>query len=480
MGRLFWKFFLFFFIVQLTTALAVGAFIQFYANDKANQERIDLSPVSQSLVEAAQSTLQFGGLDGLAQLLQRWESQNLKHHVYVVDSQNRDLLNRTIPVDLITKAAQSAKITKNTSVASVDLDGEHYLIFVATKRPERRAEGFNRKLTHEAGFELPSLRRDHPPARFNPLWRTITSFPLKALFIAAIASALFAAVLAWYFSKPIESLRLAFKQAAEGDLNVRVADKMGSRNDELSDLGQHFDYMAKRLSALMQGQSRLLHHVSHELRSPLARMQMALGLAGQNPEKVESALNRIELEAGRMDKLIGELLELSRFESGMVEITEEHFSLNDMIKTIVEDANFEASKKQIQIIANTNALIEFNGQPDLMHRAIENVVRNAVKYGTDNSVVNVICQIQPKGQWLTIEVSDQGQGVLESELDDIFKPFVRGSAGSQEVGHGVGLAITKQVTEAHGGQVIARNIKPTGFSVSLLFPNSRYSSSPDT
>ena len=99
MGRLFWKFFLFLFIAQLTTALAVGAFIQLNANDKARRERIDLSPVSQSLVDAAQSTLQFGGADGLRQLLQRWESQQLKHNVYVVDSNRQDLLNRTISPD---------------------------------------------------------------------------------------------------------------------------------------------------------------------------------------------------------------------------------------------------------------------------------------------------------------------------------------------------------------------------------------------
>jgi two-component system, OmpR family, sensor kinase len=195
---------------------------------------------------------------------------------------------------------------------------------------------------------------------------------------------------------------------------------------------------------------------------------------------MNDALNRIELEAGRMDKLIGELLELSRFESGMVEISDEHFSLSDMINMIVEDANFEASKKQIQIVSDAGLSIEFKGQPDLIHRAIENVVRNAIKYGPQQSIVNVVCQVNEKHQFLTIEIRDQGPGVLAGELEDIFKPFVRAQSGSQVVGHGIGLAITKQVVQAHGGQVIARNIQPIGFSVSLTFPSSRYLSSPDT
>ena len=212
MSRLFWKFFLFFFIAQLTTALAVGAFIQFNANTKANKERIDLSPVSQSLVEAAESTLQFGGVDGMRQLLQSWESQRLKHHVYVIDQNQHDLLDRSIAPKLIKHATKAARNGMNDSVESVTVDGETYLIFVGVKRPDRRAG---------------RLERRPPPESLSPMWRTLTNFPLKALMIAALASALFAAMLAWYFSKPIDRLRRAFTRAAEGDLQFSVASEMG-------------------------------------------------------------------------------------------------------------------------------------------------------------------------------------------------------------------------------------------------------------
>jgi two-component system, OmpR family, sensor kinase len=471
MGRLFWKFFLFFFIAQLTTALAVGVFIQFNANDRANKARVDLSPLSQSFVEAAQSTLQFGGLTGLKQLLQRWETQELKHRVFVVDSRHRDLLDRTVAPALIEKAVQSQSRGVNESVASVKMDGETYLIFVASTIA--RGSRVVRPLPSD---ELSLLPPPKPPI-FNPLFRTIATFPIKALMIAATASALFAAILAWYFSKPISRLRYAFKRAAEGDLQFSVASQMNTRNDELSDLGLHFDEMIKRLSALMQGQSRLLHHVSHELRSPLARMQMALGLATQTPEKAESALERIALEAERMDKLIGELLELSRFESGMVALNKERFSFNALLDSIVEDANFEAADKNIQIVSEITEPITVEGQLDLLSRAVENVVRNAIKYAPNDSIVGIKTVIN--NQQLELSITDQGAGVLATELADIFKPFVRGNSGSQVVGHGVGLAITKQVVEAHGGQVVAQNLKPNGFVVTIMLPNNSYSISPD-
>ncbi|MGJ8620083.1 MAG: ATP-binding protein [Methylophilaceae bacterium] len=482
MGRLFWKFFLFFFFAQLTSALAVGVFIQFRANDRASKIKLDLSPMSQSLVEAAQTTLELGGTNGLKQLLQRWEAQNPNHHVYVVDQNNDDLLNRSIQPILLTKAMKSSSVASTKSISRVNINGNSYLIFVGFRRPDRtEARLAPQQLEDESMRPKQDNRYLKPhgrPIRLNPIFRTITTFPIEALMVASIASAIFAALLAWYFSKPIDDLRRAFKRAAEGDLQFSVANKMGSRNDELSDLGRHFDEMIKRLNALMQGQRRLLHHVSHELRSPLARMQMALGLAKQNPVKTKESVDRIEREAGRMDKLIGELLELSRFESGMVSLEKEVFSFNALLDTIIEDAAFEASTKNMRILKDIQGAINFNGQMDLLYRAIENVVRNAVKYGPENSDIKI--NITTDVHQLTINITDYGVGVQASELEDIFMPFVRGNSGSQVIGHGIGLAISKQVVEAHGGWIVATNLKSIGFCVSLNFPSSCYTISPDT
>lgn len=465
MGRLFWKFFLFFFLAQLTTALGVSAFVLL---NVANQNlSIDQSPIGQALVDAAQSSMRLGGVQATKQLLQQWESQRLAHHVYVVDQHAQDILDRKLDVAWLDSARQAIQSAEHENVAEITLANQQsYLMFVVAPRPNSARAG----PPPPPGLEGEHLTYYKRHGRSNSLWKVMTKFPLKGLLIGTLASALFAAILAWYFSKPINTLRLAFERAAGGDLNTSVADKMGSRKDELSDLGRHFDHMASRLGALLQGQTRLLHHVSHELRSPLARMHMALGLAMQTPEKAESSLARIELEATRMDKMIGELLELSRFESGMVELKKESFLLNGLLDMIVEDAAFEASSKRIRIALHAPQVMQVSGQQDLIHRAIENVVRNAVKYAPNDSVVSLDCKVLPSNQALEIVITDQGAGVLETELEDIFKPFVRGHSGSQVVGHGVGLAITKQVLEAHGGKVWAVNVKPQGFSVTMRLP----------
>jgi two-component system OmpR family sensor kinase len=154
----------------------------------------------------------------------------------------------------------------------------------------------------------------------------------------------------------------------------------------------------------------------------------------------------------------------------MVALKKEPYSLSDVLETIVVDAAFEASNKRVHVVLNNTYTGSLMGQQDLIYRAIENVVRNAIKYAPNDSIITIDCQLQPDENYIDIVITDQGAGVLETELEDIFKPFVRGHSGSQVIGHGVGLAITKQVMEVHGGSVMARNLKPFGFSVSMTLP----------
>jgi two-component system OmpR family sensor kinase len=292
-------------------------------------------------------------------------------------------------------------------------------------------------------------------------------FPLIPILIGALASFIFAAILAWYFSKPIKQLQQAFASAAKGNLDVRVGESMGTRRDELVDLGNAFDVMAVRLGALLQSQTRLLHQVSHELRSPLARLQIAVGLARQQPEKLESSLVRIERESERMDDLVGELLALSRLESGEIKLEKEPVNLNELLTTVLEDARFEGKAKQIYIdyVPQAEASVSLLGQQDLLHRAIDNVVRNAIKYSVSQSRVSINSSVE--NDTIKITVNDQGAGVAESELDLIFQAFFRGSNTNQTDGHGVGLAIAKQIIEAHGGSVSASNQAVGGLSVKI-------------
>ncbi len=443
MGKLFWKFFGFFLLAQLTAIAGVGLYFWIDSNN-SEVAGIEYSRPAKTVVEAAASTLKFGGTEALTQLLNQWQQRPMPQ-VYAVDKHGHEMLNRPIPpttLESAKKAAQSGKLF----VQAVQLEnGTTYLLFVP-----------------DIGKRPPHMHQP-PPYRRG-------LFPFKPMLAGALASLVFAYLLAWYFSKPIKYLRNAFEQASQGKLEVRVSNAMGGRRDELADLGRDFDSMATRIGSLLQGQTRLLHHVSHELRSPLARIQMAMGLARQSPDKVNASLDRIERETVKMDKLVGELLELSRFESGVTQLKKEPLIINQLLASLLEDAQFEAQNKGIVLKLNAAQQIQLQAQPDVLYRAIENVVRNAIKYAPEQSEVLIDLQQQTAQSSLLLRVTDAGLGVVASELEDIFKPFVRGNSGSQTEGHGVGLAITKQVIEAHGGNVKAINLTPKGFCVEITLP----------
>ncbi|PPC99492.1 MAG: two-component sensor histidine kinase [Methylotenera sp.] len=454
MSRLFWKFFMFLLVAQLTAVIGVSVAIWLQHRHEALQSTgVETSPSARSLVEAAASTLQFGGIKSLQNLLKYWQERPVLQ-LLAIDTNGKELLQRNYTKTSFDAARLLAEDDQRHAKQIKLSNGQSFILFV----PD---DGRNNRLA-----QRPTELKQYKGGSRKAVGR----FPLMPLLGGIVVSFIFAALLAWYFSKPINILRTAFEQASNGKLDVRVASEMGGRRDELSDLGHDFDAMASRLESLLQSQTKLLHHISHELRSPLARIQMALGLVRQSPHKIEAFLNRITLEANRMDGLVGELLTLSRLESGAVQVKKETLELKQLMHNIIEDAQFEAESKNMKLKMSLDQNYLLQGQPDLLYRAIENVVRNAIKYGPDNSVINIDCSKHNDNQKIQITVTDQGAGVDALELEDIFKPFVRGSSGSQTVGHGVGLAITKQVIDAHSGQVIAKNITPQGFCVEISLP----------
>lgn len=298
--------------------------------------------------------------------------------------------------------------------------------------------------------------------------------PPPELIIANIlGSLLSAALLAWYFSKPIRSLRSAFDAAAEGKLETRLGPTMGKRRDELADLSRDFDRMAERLQALMDSQRHLLHDVSHELRSPLARLQAAIGLARQKPEKLESTMDRLELESSRIDHLVGELLTLSRLEAGGLGNREE-VNMDELIADIVEDARFEAEIQGRTVDFQGTCDVIVQGRAELLGRAIENVVRNAIKHTPQGSWVLVKAEYNASRNHLLLSIRDNGTGVPEADIDKLFDPFFRSGSSSGTDGHGLGLAIAQRVMQAHGGTVSARN-SAGGLFVEMIFPVKRAS-----
>jgi len=309
---------------------------------------------------------------------------------------------------------------------------------------------------------------DHPrpPPGGRPPGRD--RLPLLPMFVGLLASLLCAAGLAWYIAKPIRHLRQAFDAAAEGDLEVRVSPSMGGRRDELADLGDDFDRMTERLQALMAGQKRLLHDVSHEMRSPLARLQAAIGLARQQPARMADSLLRIEREGERMNGLVGELLTLSRLEAGVAGPLED-IEIGELLADIVEDTRFEGAAKQVGIDYAPGEMAEIRANPELLHRAIENVVRNALRFSPAGGAIRIEAGRVESGHF-RISIGDDGPGVPESQLDNIFKPFFRGDGQSVAGGYGLGLAIARQVIAAVDGKIAAKNRVGGGLLVEIDLP----------
>lgn len=466
MGRLFWKFFLCILLAQVAATIGVGG--AFWLRDQARQRAtpvLDSGPPAAIALDAAAATLRHGGLEALRGLLRDMRRPQL----FVLDASRRELLGRAVPVELLNEVERELRSNAQAGEGVqwrgarrlTSPSGEQYVAFAS--RQFGRQDGM--RGGGGGGGPDPLAPALDPGARR----RIGQSVVIGA---ALVASLLFAALLAWYFSRPIRALRSAFEAAAAGDLEPRFGP--GSKSgDELVDLGRDFDRMSGRLRALMDGQRRLLHDVSHELRSPLARMQAALGLAHQQPDKIGITLERIERESNRMDKLVGELLTLSRLEASPDVLRREPVDLVDLVDGIVADARFEASQAGAQdplrVEFDADASVGAHGDPDLLWSALENVVRNAARHGAPGGVVSVT--VRAVDGAARIEVLDRGPGIAPEDLPAIFQPFFRSGASRTGVdGHGLGLAIAQRVVQAHGGEIVARNRDGGGLQVTITLP----------
>lgn len=291
---------------------------------------------------------------------------------------------------------------------------------------------------------------------------------LMPLIIGTIMSALFSGYLAFYLAWPLAYLRRAMSDVAQGRFETRVKPFMGARRDEIVDLAEDCDRMANQLKLLVDAQQQLLHDISHELRSPLTRMQAAIGLLHQNPARVDM-VERIERESQRMDTLIEALLTLARVQGRPDSIARESVDIIELLHLIVEDAQFEAGIKGCRVILQGGPSFVSRVSGELLYRCFENVIRNAVRHTRAHSSVLVVAEASPAGHCLTVRISDQGPGVEESRLQRIFDPFERGTSevGS---GFGLGLAIASRAVEMHGGSIKASNLPGGGLSVVIILP----------
>lgn len=457
MGRLFWKFLFSFWAALLVTVLGVTTALWLYQLAQRGRDRfLESGPRAATLVGAAAATLRYGGVEALAEHLEARRRQG-DVFVFAVDDAGRDLLGRTVAPAALEQARTlaSSPTPREFVHRETTASGSSLVLFV----PLDATHWLNR-----------TLFRGGPPP------------PAVPLLSGLLASLIFGALLAWYVARPIRHLQAAFGALSEGRLEIRVGALMGGRRDEVADLGRDFDAMAQQLAKLIGAQRTLLHEVSHELRSPLARLQAAIGLARQDPQTHEAALERIEREVERVDELVGQLLTLSRLESRIDERQEplDRVELVDLVAAVVEDAAFEAeaSGRAVAFEAGVETLAEVRAE--LLHRAVENVVRNAVKYTLPGTTVEVSAGPTAGGSPFVVRVADRGPGVAGNELDAIFEPFYRSAGSSGGPGFGLGLAISRRAVQLHGGRVTARNREGGGLVIELELPlaSGRFSAEP--
>ncbi|MBB3646381.1 hypothetical protein FHX14_002578 [Rhizobium sp. BK619] len=293
--------------------------------------------------------------------------------------------------------------------------------------------------------------------------------PFMPWFTILIASTIAAGALARYLIRPVVHLRDGLSALAHGRFDFRIGDKMAGRKDEVTALAYDFDASAARLQELQDAQQRLFHDVSHELRSPLSRLQAAVGVLRQSPAKLGAMLDRMDREVERLDTLVGEVLTLARLTAGSGRpLKTQTLDVIELLNEILGDAAFEAQAREVTITTSVDGIFRAEVEGELIYRALENVVRNAVKYTDEHSRISVSCEVG--SDRLTIRVGDQGPGVGRDELERIFQPFSRGKDAVPRGGYGLGLAITRQAIERHGGRVHASLPEAGGLAITLELP----------
>jgi signal transduction histidine kinase len=277
-------------------------------------------------------------------------------------------------------------------------------------------------------------------------------------------------LLALYLTGPILRLREASQQLAEGMLSARASASIERRGDELGALGRDFNRMAARIEELISRQRQLVYDISHELRSPLARLNVALDIAREG-KAGNLPFEHMESDLIRLNEMIGRVLTIARLDTAMKPIEMTTVDIKDLVRQIADDARFEAQKRNVLVNLAAEQQCHVYGNAELLHSAIENVLRNAIRYTAAGTSVDVSLGTEDKSRVLLV-ICDHGKGVPESDLQRIFQPFYRvAEARDRESGGvGLGLAIADRVLRIHGGTIWAENMQPEGLKVLIEIP----------
>lgn len=280
-------------------------------------------------------------------------------------------------------------------------------------------------------------------------------------------------ILSRFIVGPIRKLREAGQQVAKGDLSVRIAHSVEGRNDDIALFAKEFDHMTSRIETLLEDQKRLMRDVSHELRSPLARLQALSSLSRQKLQNGESFntlndLDKMEIEIERINYLIERILTYARLDSGTT-ITRQRIDLVDLLKTIADDACIEGLDKGKDVIVNGPQRCLLYIESMLMQSAFENIVRNALHYTKPDTVVEI--NVVDKDDYAVVTITDEGPGVENNHIEKIFEPFFRANLSREHgTGGGIGLAIAERAVKLHNGKITASNRTNGGLAISITLP----------
>jgi len=378
--------------------------------------------------------------------------------IYLIDALGKDVLSRPIPAEsagIVQAARGDGRVierygfrSRSVSYRFISASGRPYVLFV------------------------------NIPLKFAALRDAGSGSGI--LFICGVAAmvTLFCLWLVYHFLAPIQGIQSAARRVASGDLNARAPVEISKRHDELASLALDFDAMVERTSLLVGSQRDLLSSVSHELRSPLARFNMSLGLLRrQFPPESDELLQRMERDVEKINVLLGQLLTFSRLESGLSSSQKERVDVSQLVHEVVADSDFEARGhgKSVRLDADNDIYVE-KADPETLRSAFENIIRNAIRFTAPNSAVQVLLRsdtehVSPQA---VLSVRDFGPGVPEDSLLQIFQPFFRVNPKSGAVmgngGTGLGLAIALEAIRLHGGTILAQNADPTGLEVKITLP----------
>ena len=417
-----------------------------WLNDKLAREQWAEEPANTfsrgmiRITQRAQQALQMEGRKALRDELLNIPRMT-RSHIYVVDDESQELLGR----DNALKQLVERRTVMDT-VEFQDTAGNNYSIYTVNRTP---------------------------PATLLAPGPQGTALRLVA---AAVISALISYFLARSLATPLEELRKASRKIAAGDLATRVSKTVPSRQDEIGQLAKDFDIMTSRLQAMQQANQRLMQDVSHELRSPLARLSVALEIARKKGVgDIGSEIDRITLESERLGTLINDVLGLLRESSDTTPRFDADLDLSALLSDLVEVVNYEVPEGKPGIAWQPAAPCEFHGDRELLWRAMENLLRNALRYTDPDRGVLMELVVGKRKSQVRLEVRDFGSGVPESELEKIFEPFyrVQESRDRGSGGHGLGLSIAANAVQMHGGSIQASNARDGGLIVSISLPLTR-------